>query len=123
MEYIAPEIQLSCLHLGVFSLRVEQLIAELDEQGLTSHYKVGIMYCRAGQSTEEEMYNNENAGPAFIEFLGCIGITVRLQGFSKYRAGLDNKCKYSINNIQERNFKLSKYLQIVRLKYNNAMFM
>ena len=25
---------------------------------LTQHYKIGIMYCRPGQATEEEMYNN-----------------------------------------------------------------
>lgn len=25
---------------------------------ISSTYKVGIMYCRAGQSSEEEMYNN-----------------------------------------------------------------
>lgn len=49
------------------------------------------MYCKAGQNTEEEMYNNEEAGPAFLEFLETIGKTVRLNGFDKYKAGLDNK--------------------------------
>lgn len=49
------------------------------------------MYCRAGQGTEEEMYNNEEAGPAFQEFLETIGQRVRLKGFDKYKAGLDNK--------------------------------
>lgn len=52
------------------------------------------MYCRAGQSTEEEMYNNEMAGPAFEEFLQLLGDKVRLKGFSKYRAQLDTKSKY-----------------------------
>lgn len=55
--------------------------------------KVGVMYCRANQSTEEEMYNNQDAGPAFIEFLETIGQKVRLKGFDKYKAGLDNKSK------------------------------
>ncbi|KAL1472406.1 hypothetical protein MTO96_039351 [Rhipicephalus appendiculatus] len=49
------------------------------------------MYCRAGQATEEEMYNNETAGPAFEEFLEMLGHKVRLKGFQNYRAGLDNK--------------------------------
>lgn len=49
------------------------------------------MYCRAGQSTEEEMYNNETAGPALEEFLQLLGETVRLKGFTKYRAQLDTK--------------------------------
>lgn len=55
------------------------------------------MYCKAGQNSEEEMYNNEEAGPAFIEFLETIGKKVRLSGFDKYKAGLDNKSKFSCN--------------------------
>jgi hypothetical protein len=51
------------------------------------------MYCRAGQQTEEEMYNNEEGGPAFNEFLDIIGQRVRLKGFNKYKAGLCNKSK------------------------------
>lgn len=40
------------------------------------------------------MYNNETAGPAFEEFLDLLGQRVRLKGFSKYRAQLDNKSKF-----------------------------
>ncbi|PKU32117.1 signal-induced proliferation-associated 1-like protein 1 isoform x2 [Limosa lapponica baueri] len=58
---------------------------------LSYQLKVGIMYCKAGQSTEEEMYNNESAGPAFEEFLQLLGERVRLKGFEKYRAQLDTK--------------------------------
>lgn len=42
------------------------------------------------------MYNNETAGPAFEEFLDLLGQRVRLKGFSKYRAQLDNKSKSHI---------------------------
>ena len=49
------------------------------------------MYCRNGQQTEEEMYNNEDGGPAFNEFLDLIGSKVRLKNFAKYKAGLCNK--------------------------------
>lgn len=35
----------------------------------------------------------EHSGPAFEEFLSCIGQKVRLKGFEKYRAQLDNKSK------------------------------
>jgi len=79
------------LRLGIASPQTEEQLLKLDEQGLSSHYKVGIMYCKAGQGTEEEMYNNEDAGPAFQEFLETIGQRVRLKGFEKYKAGLDNK--------------------------------
>uniref|UniRef100_A0A670ZH66 Signal-induced proliferation-associated 1 n=1 Tax=Pseudonaja textilis TaxID=8673 RepID=A0A670ZH66_PSETE len=37
------------------------------------------------------MYNNEKAGPTFEEFLNLLGERVRLLGFDKYRAQLDNK--------------------------------
>lgn len=50
-----------------------------------------MLYCKAGQSTEEEMYNNESAGPALDEFLDLLGQRVRLKGFNKYKAQLDNK--------------------------------
>lgn len=54
---------------------------------------MGILYCQAGQSTEEEMYNNESGSPALEEFLDLLGQKVRLKGFNKYRAQLDNKSK------------------------------
>ncbi|XP_049833971.1 signal-induced proliferation-associated 1-like protein 1 isoform X1 [Schistocerca gregaria] len=91
LEYIAPEIQLSCLRLGIASPQTEAQLLKLDEQALIRHYKVGVLYCRAGQSSEEDMYNNEDAGPALVEFLDTVGQRVRLRGFDKYRAGLDNK--------------------------------
>ena len=52
------------------------------------------MYCREGQQTEEDMYNNEDGGPAFNEFLELIGQKVRLKGFNKYKAGLCSKSEF-----------------------------
>lgn len=52
---------------------------------------MGILYCRAGQGSEEEMYNNEGAGAAFTQFLTLLGDVVRLKGFQSYRAQLDTK--------------------------------
>ncbi|CAH0714429.1 unnamed protein product, partial [Brenthis ino] len=91
LEYVAPELQLSCLRLGVTNGGAEEQLLRLDEQRVTRHYKVGVMYCKSGQSTEEEMYNNQEAGPAFVEFLQMLGQTVRLKDFDKYKAGLDNR--------------------------------
>ncbi len=55
------------------------------------------MYCREGQQTEEDMYNNEEGGPAFNEFLELIGQKVKLKGFNKYKAGLCSKSKFKLN--------------------------
>uniref|UniRef100_A0A8C9RIN1 Signal-induced proliferation-associated 1 like 2 n=1 Tax=Scleropages formosus TaxID=113540 RepID=A0A8C9RIN1_SCLFO len=91
LEYVVPELNIQCLRLALNSPKVPEQLLKLDEQGLSFQHKVGILYCKAGQSTEEEMYNNEGGGPAFDEFLDLVGQRVRLKGFTKYRAQLDNK--------------------------------
>ncbi|XP_040034172.2 signal-induced proliferation-associated 1-like protein 2 isoform X5 [Gasterosteus aculeatus] len=91
LEYVIPEINIQCLRLALNSPKVPEQLLKLDEQGLSFQHKVGVLYCKAGQSTEEEMYNNESAGPALEEFLDLLGQRVRLKGFTKYRAQLDNK--------------------------------
>ncbi|XP_053553744.1 signal-induced proliferation-associated 1-like protein 1 [Bombina bombina] len=91
LEHIVPELNVQCLRLAFNTPKVTEQLIKLDEQGLSYQLKVGIMYCKAGQSTEEEMYNNEAAGPAFEEFLQLLGERVRLKGFEKYRAQLDTK--------------------------------
>lgn len=67
------------------------------------------MYCMAGQSSEEEMYNNESAGPALEEFLNLLGERVRLKGFTKYRAQLDTKSTCTL--IRTLNLKHYPQLQ------------
>ncbi|XP_023246938.1 signal-induced proliferation-associated 1-like protein 1 isoform X2 [Copidosoma floridanum] len=89
LELVAPEVQMCCLRLGTPA--AEEPVARLDEQGLSNRYKVGVLYCRSGQRTEEEMYNNQHAGPAFLEFLESIGQKIRLRGFEGYKAGLDTR--------------------------------
>uniref|UniRef100_H2ULQ9 Signal induced proliferation associated 1 like 1 n=1 Tax=Takifugu rubripes TaxID=31033 RepID=H2ULQ9_TAKRU len=91
LEFLLPELDLPCLRLALNTPKVTEQLMKLDEQGLSFQVKVGVMYCRAGQSTEEEMYNNEMAGPALEEFLQLLGDKVRLKGFTKYRAQLDTK--------------------------------
>lgn len=44
------------------------------------------------------MYNNEEAGPAFEEFLDLLGEKVCLKGFTKYAAQLDVKSKWQAHH-------------------------
>ena len=83
------------MHLGIQSGPCEEQLVRLDEQCNEKTYKVGVMYCRAGQQTEEDMYNNEEGGPAFNEFLDLLGQRLRLKGFQKYKAGLCNKSEFT----------------------------
>nr|XP_015799429.2 signal-induced proliferation-associated 1-like protein 2 isoform X3 [Nothobranchius furzeri] len=91
LEYVIPELNIQCLRQAINSPKVPEQLLKLDEQGLSFQHKVGVLYCKAGQTTEEEMYNNESAGPALEEFLDLLGHRVRLKGFTKFRAQLDNK--------------------------------
>lgn len=91
LEYVLPELNNHCLRLALNTPKVTEQLLKLDEQRLCRKHKVGILYCKAGQSSEEEMYNNESAGPAFEEFLALIGEKVCLKGFDKYAAQLDTK--------------------------------
>ena len=79
------------MHLGVQSGPCEEELIRLDEAYVQDKYKVGLLYCREGQQSEEEMYNNEEGGAAFKEFLDLIGQRVRLKDFNKYKGGLCNK--------------------------------
>lgn len=40
LEYVAPEVQLSCLRLGLQNQTTVDQLLKLDEQGLTNNYKV-----------------------------------------------------------------------------------
>ncbi|XP_066540504.1 signal-induced proliferation-associated 1-like protein 3 isoform X2 [Hoplias malabaricus] len=91
LEYVLPELSVSCLRLSLSTPKVTEQLLKLDEQGLSQKHKVGILLCRADQSTEEEMYNNEEATASFTQFLKLLGDTVCLRGFNKYAAQLDTK--------------------------------
>nr|XP_010597342.1 signal-induced proliferation-associated protein 1 isoform X3 [Loxodonta africana] len=91
LEHVAPRLSPTCLRLGSASPKVPRTLLTLDEQVLSFQRKVGILYCRAGQGSEEEMYNNQDAGPAFTQFIKLLGNVVRLKGFENYRAQLDTK--------------------------------
>ncbi|XP_009078420.1 PREDICTED: signal-induced proliferation-associated 1-like protein 3, partial [Acanthisitta chloris] len=91
LEYVIPELNIHCLRLALSTPKVTEQLLKLDEQGLCRRHKVGILYCKSGQSSEEEMYNNEEAGPALEEFLDLLGEKVSLKSFTKYSAQLDTK--------------------------------
>ncbi|XP_062303840.1 signal-induced proliferation-associated 1-like protein 2 isoform X1 [Osmerus eperlanus] len=105
LEYVVPELNIQCLRLAINSPKVPEQLLKLDQQGLSFQHKVGILYCRTGQRTEEEMYNNENASPALDEFLDLLGQRVRLKGFTKYRAQLDNKTDSTGTHSLYTNYK------------------
>lgn len=51
--------------------------------------KVGVIYVKEGQYSEEEILDNNDNSPLFEEFLQILGEKIRLKGFDKYKGGLD----------------------------------
>lgn len=87
LMHILPEVDLSCLRRT--NEDAKELLQKLDEKSEQEHIKVGVLLCRKGQSSEEEMYNNQHSTALFDDFLKVLGTKVRLKGFTGFRAGLD----------------------------------
>lgn len=76
------------MHLA--DTKVNEKLVKLDENCIIKTHKIGVLLCKNGQSTEEEMYNNRDSTPAFDEFLQVLGDKVTMKGFDNYRGVLDN---------------------------------
>lgn len=46
-------------------------------------YKFGVLYCKAGQTEEEQMFSNKDGSPDFEEFLDALGERITLKVFKK----------------------------------------
>lgn len=51
--------------------------------------KLGILYQKKGQLTEDEIYGNNAGSPEFQEFLEWIGTRIELKNWTKFRGGLN----------------------------------
>ncbi|XP_070543447.1 uncharacterized protein [Ptychodera flava] len=71
-----------------FASAPDELI-KLDQVFVKSELKVGIVYIKNGQVSEEEIFGNCEHSYYFDEFLDVLGMKVKLKGFTGYRGGLD----------------------------------
>ncbi|XP_038597237.1 rap1 GTPase-activating protein 1-like isoform X3 [Tachyglossus aculeatus] len=69
--------------------KASQLIVAFDEHIISNNFKFGVIYQRAGQTTEEEVFSNLEESLAFREFLELLGERIQLQDFHGFRGGLD----------------------------------
>nr|XP_018897162.1 PREDICTED: uncharacterized protein LOC109030581 [Bemisia tabaci] len=76
------------LTLGQLPDTPEELL-KLDQVFIKPDLKVGVIYVKEGQYTEEEILDNNENSPYFSEFLKILGDQVTLKGFDKYKGGLD----------------------------------
>lgn len=56
---------------------------------IKSELKVGVIYVKENQFSEEQILDNNENSPLFDEFLQLLGDKCRLRGFDKYKGGLD----------------------------------
>ncbi|XP_043201760.1 uncharacterized protein LOC122370333 [Amphibalanus amphitrite] len=68
---------------------IPEELLKLDQVFIKSELKVGVVYVKEGQYTEEEILENNENSRLFDEFLSVLGDKVRLKGFDKYKGGLD----------------------------------
>ncbi|XP_036339161.1 uncharacterized protein LOC118748671 [Rhagoletis pomonella] len=76
------------LTLGQLPDTPEELL-KLDQVFIKSELKVGVIYVKEDQYSEEQILDNNENSILFDEFLTLLGDRVRLRGFDKYKGGLD----------------------------------
>ncbi|XP_041954497.1 rap1 GTPase-activating protein 1 isoform X9 [Alosa sapidissima] len=69
--------------------KASRLIVTFDEHVISNNFKFGVIYQKFGQTSEEELFGNNEESPAFVEFLEFIGQKIELHDFKGFRGGLD----------------------------------
>ncbi|KAG1961734.1 rap1 GTPase-activating protein [Pimephales promelas] len=69
--------------------KASRLIVTFDEHVISNNFKFGVIYQKFGQTSEEELFGNNEEGPAFVEFLEFLGQKIELHDFKGFRGGLD----------------------------------
>lgn len=72
---------------------------DFEKSGIITKYKIGILYAKDGQTTDDEMFSNggfDTPSSEYNEFLAWIGTKVQLKGFEHFRGGLDVKSNVKI---------------------------
>ena len=87
-QIVEPELSLERLS-PVLCPRASQLIMAYDEHVIDNCFKFGLIYQRAGQITEEELFGNRTHSAAMDDFMGMLGQRVSLADHKGYRGGLD----------------------------------
>ena len=69
---LCPQLSLASLQ-PVLCPRASELLVNYDEHVLVNNFKFGVIYQRAGQTSEEALFGNRGHSPALDRFLEMIG--------------------------------------------------
>ncbi|XP_033959107.1 rap1 GTPase-activating protein 2 [Pseudochaenichthys georgianus] len=70
-------------------LKAPELITTFDEHRVSPNFKFGVLYQKDRQFNEEDILSNNEESEEFKELLSILGETIQLQGFTRFRGGLD----------------------------------
>jgi len=88
LKQVQPDMSLFNVKY-VSSSDIRDVLLTYEDKISITKYKFGILYCRAGQRFEEDMYRNSCGSADFEEFLSLLGEKVSLRNHSGFNAGLD----------------------------------
>ncbi|BHF58309.1 GTPase-activating Rap/Ran-GAP domain-like protein 3 [Sparganum proliferum] len=103
----------------ILHYEAQKEVLTLEEQEGSVNFKFGVVYCKDGQTSDEEMYNNETGCLAYQAFLRLLGDRVVLKNWDRFKGGLDAKTEttgtesvYTIYEGHEIMFHVSTLLPL-----------
>lgn len=89
--------------------QLEKGIVDFERHYISRTYKFGVLYALAEQS-ENEMFSNKSASPRLEQFLDFMADKVTLEGFEKFRGGLDVKSNSTGTHTYYTQFRESEII-------------
>jgi len=92
-EYVTSKCELPTIEWRSlsYSQDLENLLVQYEQKTIQSiKFKVGVIYRKKGQKTEEQLYANDTS-PEFESFMDCLGDRIELLNWPKFAGGLDTK--------------------------------
>ena len=89
---LCPDLTIECL-MPIISRRASHVIAEFDRKTnlQPNKFKFGIIYQKACQVNEDDIFQNRDRSQRFEEFLDFLGNRIKLEEHTGYAGGLDTK--------------------------------
>ncbi|KAI0989020.1 hypothetical protein GJ496_005698 [Pomphorhynchus laevis] len=104
LRFTLPDVSVSSYKL-LQGDQIPNKIAIYDNQTISNCFKFGILYQKAYQITEEEMYENVDHSESMQRFLDFIAEPISLQNHKGFCGGLDNKYGLTGNNSYYSKFE------------------
>lgn len=58
---------------------LSNMLLDYEKNELVRQYKFGVLYCKAGQVTEDKMFSNQRGSQDFDKFLKFLGKKIKLK--------------------------------------------